>query len=257
MPEDNPFDLSGSVALVTGGNGGIGFAMARALGAAGATVAVLGRDRDKTARAVTDLGEAGIVVSGHDKELRNAEGCAAAVGEVVDRHGRLDVLVNNAGINIRKRPEEYSEAEIAQVLTVNLEVPFHLSVAAYRAWMQVHGGSIINVGSLLSQFGGAQFAPYSMAKGGLMQMTKSLATAWALEKVRVNTILPGWIDTDLTRSARQVVEGLDDKVRRQTPVGRWGEPVEFGTAVVMLASKASSFTTGTAIQIDGGYGSAI
>ena len=218
-PTSNPFDLSGSVALVTGG---IGLGMARALGSAGDTVAILGRDPEKTRRAAANLGAAGIAVSGHVFELKTARDCKSAVSEVLEHHERLDVLLNNAGINIRKLPEDYSEAEIEAILSVDLLVPFHLSVAAFRARMRSHGGSIVNIGSLLSEFGGAQFAPYSMAKGGIVKISRSLGTAWAKFGVRVNAILPGWIDTDLTKSARQVVEGLDDKVKRQMPVGRWG-----------------------------------
>ena len=257
MTASSPFDLSGQAALITGGNGGIGFGMARALGAAGATLAILGRDPVKTQRAAEDLDGMEVAVSGHVFNLKTAQDCEAAVREVLERHGRLDVLVNNAGINIRKLPEQYSEAEVEAVLSVDLLVPFYLSVAAFCAWMRDNGGSIVNIGSLVSEFGGAQFAPYSMAKGGIVQMTRSLATAWAKHDVRVNAILPGWIDTNLTKSARQEVEGLDDKVKRQTPAGRWGLAEEFGTATVMFASRASSFTTGTTIRIDGGYGAAI
>ena len=132
-----------------------------------------------------------------------------------------------------------------------------MSVAAYRVAMCQSGGSIINIGSLLSTFGGEKFAPYSMAKGGLVQMTRSMAVAWARENVRVNAILPGWIETDLTRSARETVLGLNEKVLCDTPFGRWGRPEEISGAAVMLAGAASGFTTGATIRIDGGFGIAI
>lgn len=253
----NMFSLDGQIALVTGGNGGLGLAIAEALGAAGASVAIVARNPRKTEAAVAHMREAGSAATGHVWEIGDATACKAAVADVVDRCGRLDILVNCAGVNLRKRPEDYDEDEVAHILQVDLLAPFHLSVAAYRLTMRGNGGSIINIGSLLSTFGGAQFAPYAMAKGGLVQMTRSMAVAWAADGVRVNAILPGWFDTDLTKSAREAVPGLNEKVLRDTPAERWGKPEEIGGAAVMLASRSSSFTTGASICIDGGYGVAI
>ena len=254
---ENMFSLEGQVALVTGGNGGLGFAIAEALGNAGASVAIVARNEVKTEEAVARLRASGIAASGHVRELGSKAACQAAATDVLDSTGRLDILVNCAGVNIRKRPEDYEEEEILEILSVDLIAPFHLSVAAYRLAMRKEGGSIINIGSLLSTFGGAQFAPYAMAKGGLVQMTRSMAVAWASDGVRVNAILPGWFDTDLTKSARQVLPGLNEKVLHDTPAGRWGKPEEVGGTAVMLAGRTSSFTTGATICIDGGYGIAI
>jgi 2-deoxy-D-gluconate 3-dehydrogenase len=115
------------------------------------------------------------------------------------------------------------------------------------------GGKIINTGSMLSIFGTAYAAPYAASKGGIVQMTKALASAWAKDDIQVNAILPGWIDTELTRNARAQVEGLHDRVLARTPAGRWGEPSDFAGIAVFLASKASDFVSGAAITVDGGY----
>lgn len=250
-------ELEGRTALVTGGNRGIGLAMARALGIAGAAVAIVARDRARTDEAIADLQAEGIDASAHIVELSDRASCQAAVAAAVRRHGQLDILVNNAGINIRKRPELYSEEEIERVIATDLLVPFHLAVSAYQACMETRGGKIINVGSLLSTFGGAVFAPYSAAKGGLLQLTRSLAIAWAPQDIQVNAILPGWIDTDLTVSARREVAGLNEKVLTRTPAGRWGDTKDFGAAAVFLAGPGSRYITGTSISIDGGYSVAI
>ncbi len=197
------------------------------------------------------------MASGYAIALREREACDGLVADIINAHGSLDVLVNNAGVNIRKRPEEYDESEIHEVLETDLLVPFHLSVAAYLACMRERGGKIINVGSLLSEFGGAQFSAYAAAKGGLLQLTRSFAVAWAPDNVQVNAILPGWIDTDLTVSAREQVPGLNEKVVDHTPAGRWGRPHDFMKAVVFLAGPGSEFVNGSAITVDGGYGVAI
>jgi 2-deoxy-D-gluconate 3-dehydrogenase len=255
MTADAPLD--GRVAIVTGGNGGIGLALAIALGRAGAIVAIIGRDEAKNRVALASLQTSGVQASAHRHVLGGREECRRAVDDVVEVHGRVDVLVNNAGINIRKRPEAYTEAELAAVLGLDLIAPFHMCVAAYDAWMGTSGGSIVNIGSLLSVRGGALFAPYAMAKGGLVQMTRSLAVAWAQQGIRVNAILPGWFDTDLTLSARREVAGLDEKVIRQTPLGRWGDPDELGAAVVMMAGPGGSYVTGSVLSVDGGYGASL
>ena len=246
------FDLSGKVALVTGGNSGIGLAMARALGTAGAAVAVAGRNADKNAAAVDGLARAGIRAIAIPVDVRDPLSCRAMVDGTADQLGGLHVLVNNAGTNIRKAPETYSLAEWRDILDTNLTSVFVSSQAAHPH-MRLAGGKIINIGSMMSMFGAAFAAPYGASKGGVVQLTRSLATAWAKDGIQVNAVLPGWIDTPLTRQAREDVDGLHDRVLARTPAGRWGAPEDLAGIAVFLASAASDFVTGVAIPVDGGY----
>ena len=244
----NPFDLSGRVAVVTGGNGGIGLGMARGLAAAGAKVVVAGRNAQKGAAAAQAIG--GIAI---EADVLDEASCRALVSQTVARLGRLDILVNNAGINIRKQPQDYSLAEWHRVLDSNLTSAFACAQAAYPEMAKARGGKVINIGSMMSIFGAAFTTPYAASKGGMVQMTRALACAWAKDNIQVNAVLPGWIDTDLTRNARQEIAGLHERVLARTPAGRWGDPADFAGIAVFLASAASDFLTGTAIPVDGGY----
>jgi 2-deoxy-D-gluconate 3-dehydrogenase len=167
----------------------------------------------------------------------------------------LDILVNNAGTNIRKAPQEYSLEEWRFLMDTNLTSAFLCSKAAYAPMVKSGGGKIINIGSMTSIFGAPFAAPYGATKGGIVQFTRALASAWAKDSIQVNAVLPGWIDTDLTRQARKDVPGLHDRVVARTPAGRWGVPQDFAGIAVFLASRASDFLTGTAIPVDGGYSS--
>jgi 2-deoxy-D-gluconate 3-dehydrogenase len=247
------FDLSGKVAIVTGGNGGIGLGMARGLAQAGAAVVVAGRQGGKNAAAVKELQALGARAAAVEVDVTREAACGAMVREAVERFGRLDILVNNAGTNIRKQPQEYSVAEWHTVIDTNLTSAFMCCQAAYPAMVRAGGGKIINIGSMMSIFGAPFTTPYAASKGGMVQMTKALATAWAKDNIQVNAVLPGWIDTDLTRKAREQVAGLHDRVVARTPAGRWGTPDDHAGIAVFLASAASDFVTGTAIPVDGGY----
>ncbi len=248
------FDLKGRVAIVTGGNGGIGLGMAKGLAVAGATVVIAGRNQEKSAQAVEQIaalkkGEARPFAV----DVTDEASVKAMVAKTVEACGRLDILVNNAGINIRKPPDQLSLAEWREVLETNLTSAYLCSHAAYPAMKTAGGGKIINIGSMMSIFG-ASFTPaYAASKGGIVQFTKACACAWAKDHIQVNAVLPGWIDTELTVRARQQVEGLHENVLKRTPAGRWGVPDDFRGITVFLASAASDFVTGTAIPVDGGY----
>jgi 2-deoxy-D-gluconate 3-dehydrogenase len=243
------FDLTGKVALVTGGNGGIGLGMAKGLADAGATVMVAGRDADKNRRAVGVLGRKADAIA---VDMAEESGARAAVDAAANKFGRLDILVNNAGINIRKAPQDYTLEEWHRVLNINLTSLFVCCQAAYPH-LRARGGKIINIGSMMSIFGASFAAPYGASKGGVVQLTKSLAAAWAGDNIQVNAVLPGWIDTELTKGAREQVAGLHVKVLARTPAARWGTPQDMAGIAVFLASPASDFITGTAIPVDGGY----
>jgi 2-dehydro-3-deoxy-D-gluconate 5-dehydrogenase len=251
------FDLTGRVAVVTGGNGGIGLGMARGLAAAGARVVIAARNERKSAAACEALAAAGGDAVAIRADVADDGSVTALMEETVRRCGRLDILVNNAGTNVRKPAHEATLEEWRLVMDTNLTGVFLCSRAAYREMKRVGGGKIINVGSLLSTFG-ASFAPaYGASKGGLVQLTKSLAVAWAADRIQVNAVLPGWIDTDLSRDARRQVPGLEERAIARTPSGRWGRPDDLSGIAVFLASAASEFITGAAIPVDGGYSVAL
>jgi 2-deoxy-D-gluconate 3-dehydrogenase len=247
------FDLKGKVAIVTGGNGGIGLGMARGLATAGAHVVVAARDAAKSRAAVAELNRLGSGARAIPVDVTDEAAVTALISATREQYGRIDVLVNNAGTNIRKPAHELTLAEWHRVLDTNLTSAFLCARAVYPVMKAGGGGKIINVGSMMSIFG-ASFAPaYGASKGGMVQLTKSLATAWARDNIQVNAVLPGWIDTDLTRRARQEVAGLNDNVLRRTPAGRWGVIDDLAGVAVFLASPASDFVTGAAIPVDGGY----
>jgi 2-dehydro-3-deoxy-D-gluconate 5-dehydrogenase len=247
------FDLSGRVAVVTGGNGGIGLGMAKGMAAAGASVVVAGRDAAKNAAAVKELQGLRAKATAIPVDVLKEDSCRSLVGETVKAFGRMDILVNNAGMSIRKQPEQYALAEWHTVLDSNLTSAFLCSQAAYPELKKGGVGKIINIGSMMSIFGAAFATPYAASKGGMVQMTKAMATAWAKDNIQVNAILPGWIDTALTRRAREQVPQLHESVLRRTPAGRWGDPGDFAGIAVFLAAPASDFITGAAITVDGGY----
>ena len=249
----NLFDLTGKVAIVTGGNGGIGLGMAMGMARAGASIVVAARNAEKSAGAVAQLESLGVAAAAVSVDVTDAGSIAAMVESVVTQFGQIDILVNNAGTNIRKRPEDLSESEWHQVMDTNLSSAFLCSKACYPHLKAGAGGKIMNNGSMLSIFGTPWGSAYAATKGGIVQLTKSLATAWAADNIQVNCFLPGWIDTDLTRAARSQVDGLHDRVLGRTPAARWGDPADFEGIAVFLASRASDFVTGTAIPVDGGF----
>jgi len=247
------FSLSGKVALVTGGNGGIGLSMALGLAKAGARVVIAGRNPSKGAGALQRLEAEGVTGRFLELDVSDESACADAVRDLAKAEGRLDILVNNAGINVRRAPEIFDLADWHRIIQINLTAAFVCAQAAYPALKASGNGKIINIGSMTSIFG-ASFAPaYGASKGGIVQLTRSLAVAWAPDNIQVNAVLPGWIDTDLGASARQDVAGLNDKVMSRTPAGRWGIGEDFEGIAAFLAGPGSQFITGTAIPVDGGY----
>jgi 2-deoxy-D-gluconate 3-dehydrogenase len=245
------FDLTGRAALVTGGNGGIGLGMAAALAAAGAKVAIAGRNAQKNDAAAKRLGGGAFALAVAD--IADERACRGMVGEAAERLGRLDILVNNAGMSIRKLPQDYSLAEWHKVMETNLTSAFVASQAAYPHLKRAGGGKVVNIGSMMSIFGASFTVAYGASKGGIVQLTRALACAWAKDNIQVNAVLPGWIDTALTQSARREIAGLNERVVARTPAGRWGTPDDMGGIAVFLCSRASDYVTGTAIPVDGGY----
>ena len=248
-----PFDLSGKVALVTGGNGGIGKGIALGLARAGSNIAVAARNQDKSARAVAELEALGIQAISIRCDVTDDDDVDAAVAACVERFGGLDIVVNNSGINVRKLPHELDLAEWQTIIDVNLTGVFLMSKAAYPEMVKRGGGKVINIGSMMSIFAHETLAPYAASKGGVVQFTKACASAWAKDNIQVNTIMPGWIATDMTETLRINVPERYETIRARTPAQRWGRPDELAGTAVFLATSASDFVTGTAIPVDGGY----
>jgi 2-dehydro-3-deoxy-D-gluconate 5-dehydrogenase len=251
------FDLRGRVAIVTGGNGGIGLGIARGLAQAGADIAVAARNADKTRAAVDQLASLGVRAVGLQADVTSAPDVERMVAATVEALGGVDILIANAGMSIRKAPETYSLDEWTTVITTNLTGVFACCHAVYPAMKARGGGKIVTIGSMTSIFGLDMAAPYTATKGGVMQLTKSLASAWARDNIQVNCILPGWIDTDLTIGARRAIPGLQESVLDRTPAKRWGRPEDLAGAAIFLCSPASDFVTGTALPVDGGFSSSM
>ncbi|HEY5280256.1 MAG TPA: glucose 1-dehydrogenase [Pseudolabrys sp.] len=247
------FDLTQRVAFVTGGNGGIGLGMAKGLAEAGATVVIAGRNKAKAEKALAALKDYGGTADFVELDVLDENSCRKAIDGTAERFGRLDILVNNAGTAVRKQPQDLTAADWHHVMNTNLTSAFICSQAAYQHMLRAGGGKIINIGSMMSIFASSYAAPYAASKGGIVQMARAMATAWAKDNIQVNCILPGWIDTELTVKAREQVAGLNERVLARTPAARWGVPEDFAGIAVFLASRASDFVTGAAIPVDGGF----
>lgn len=243
------FDLAGKVALVTGGNSGLGRAMALGLVEAGASAAVTGRDTVKNEAMAQDLGSAGLVITG---DVREEESVIAVVDEVVRNLGHIDVLVNNAGNFVGGSVLDLDVSAWHAVLDTHVTGAFLFAKHVSRAMVrQGHGGKIINVGSMYSLYGPPAGTPYATAKTGMLGLTRALAVELAAHRIQVNAILPGWYETGLTRGAPASEWG--ERIRRKTPAARWGQPQDLVGPLVFLASAASDFVTGVALPVDGGY----
>lgn len=249
----SPFDLGGKIAIVTGGNGGIGLGMARGLAGAGATIVIAARNGEKSRAAVTELTNAGGRAIAVSTDVTDDKALVALADATLKQFGRIDILVANAGTTVRKPPQTISVSEWHKVIDTNLTSTLVASQSVYPAMKAAGGGKIITIGSMMSLFGASYSPAYAASKGGVVQLTRSLACAWAADNIQANCVLPGWIDTEMTQGARQQVDGLHERVLNRTPANRWGHTRDFAGIAVFLASSASDFVTGAAIPVDGGY----
>ena len=256
MASQKLFDLTGKVAVVTGGNGGIGLGIAMGLAGAGANIVIAARSVEKTAQALENIRALGVEAHGITVDVTQEPAIQRMVTSTIDHMGRLDILVNNSGIAVRAQPQELTSAQWDSVVDVKLRGAFLASKEAYAQMVKAGGGKVINVGSMYYIFGSDWGSPYAASKGGLVQLTKSLAVAWAKDNIQVNAVLPGWIVTDLTRGIQDADPNRYDNISRRIPTGRWGEPSELAGAAVFLASTASDYVTGATLAVDGGYSSA-
>jgi len=246
------FDLSGRVAVVTGGNGGIGRSIALGLAEAGAAVAVFARNEEKNQQVLSELKALGVPSLAMRVDVSNRGALEPAMDKVESELGHISILVNNAGIVclsggvLKEIPEDWD-----RVIETQLNAVFLLSKLAARSMVSHKGGKIINIGSMYSYFGSGLVPSYSAAKGAIVQLTKSMAIELAPHNIQVNAIAPGWIETDMTVPVHTMP--LNDEILARTPAGRWGQPEEIAGTAVYLASRASDFVTGTTIRVDGGY----
>ena len=249
------FDLRGKVAIVTGGNGGLGLGMAIGLARAGANIVIAARNADKTADALAKIEAIGVSARGFNLDISQEANIKTLVVDTVNDLGRIDILVNNAGIGKEGHPQNISAEDWDQVLNVNLKAAFLAAKEVYPHMKGQGGGKIINISSVYSISSSPWVVAYSTSKGGLIQLTKSLAISWAKDNIQVNTILPGWFVTDMTSTIEELNPTYYDLINRRIPSGRWGQPDDLQGAIVFLASAASNFMTGSALTIDGGYSS--
>jgi len=248
------FSLDGKLAIVTGGNGGIGKGIARGLAGAGADIVIAARNEAKTADAVAEIKrDFGVKVLGIKVDMRQGKEIDEMVKQTLDKFGRIDILVSNAGIGIHKLPQDMSLDEWDENVDINLRGFFIIAKAVYPVMKKAGGGKIISIGSMTSIFGVGALPAYGASKGGILQLTRSLAVAWASDNIQVNCILPGWINTDLSAGGKRDIPGLEEGVIARTPAGHWGDPIDLAGTAVFLASPASNFVTGVAIPVDGGY----
>ncbi len=246
------FDLTGKTAIVTGGNGGIGLGIARGLATAGASVVIAGRNEEKSNRALAELHKLGNQHLSVNCDVGRMDDIDRCVETTLDEFGEIDILVNNAGLVRGGAAEILPEDAWDEVIDINLKGTLRFCQAVYGHLKNAGGGKIINIGSMYSLFGSPGSVAYAASKGGVVQLTRSLATSWAQDNIQVNVILPGWISTDMTAAAMDN-KPFYDMIIARTPEGRFGEPDELAGAAVFLASAASDFVTGISLPVDGGY----
>jgi len=255
MTASASFDLAGRVALVTGGNGGIGRGIAMGLAEAGAAVAILGRNAEKNVRVLAELKATGVPCMAVAGDVTDRAALEPAFRHVETELGPVDILVNNAGIVslsggiLQESPESWDN-----VIETQLNAVFLLSKIAATSMARRKRGKIINIASMYSYFGSGLVPSYSAAKGAIVQLTKSMAIELAPHGIQVNALAPGWIETEMTAALRgEELKAMGDQIIARTPAARWGLPEELAGPAVFLASPASDFVTGETIRVDGGY----
>jgi len=251
-----PFDLTGRIALVTGSSQGIGFALAKALGRAGASVVLNGRDGAKLEAAAGELRDAGLHVNTAAFDVTDQQAVPAGIARIEREVGPIEILVNNAGIQRRMPLQDFPPETWAEVMHVNLDSVFYVAQAVARAMIPRGHGKIVNICSVQSELGRPSIAPYAASKGAVKMLTKGMCADWAGYGLQVNGLGPGYFETELTRPLVENKE-FSAWLCKRTPAGRWGKVDELGGAVVFLAAPASDFVNGQILYVDGGLTSVV
>jgi gluconate 5-dehydrogenase len=252
----HPFSLSSRVALVTGAYRGLGFAIARGLARAGATVILNGRKPDALAAAARSLADEGLAAGTAVFDVTDSTAVRAAVALIAAERGGVDILVNNAGIQRRHPMVDFPESEWDEIIATNLTAPFLVSQAVLPGMIERRRGKIIHIASLMSELARPTVIPYTAAKGGVRQLTRGMAVELAPHNVQVNAIAPGYFATEMNRALLDNAE-FDAWVKKRTPAGRWGQPDEIAGLAVFLASSAADYMTGQMLVMDGGMSVAL
>ena len=250
------FDLSGKVALVTGAYRGLGFAIAQGLARAGATVVLNGRRSDAVEPAVRALTAQSLKASSAIFDVTDRDAVRAAAAAIEGEHGRIDVLVNNAGIQRRGALADFSQQDWDDIIATNLTAPFVVSQAVLPGMITRKSGKIVHIASLMSELARPSVVPYTAAKGGVRQLTRGMAVELAPQNIQVNAIAPGYFATEMNRALIDNAE-FNAWVCKRTPAGRWGQPDELAGIAVFLASSASNYMTGQLLIVDGGMSVAL
>jgi 2-deoxy-D-gluconate 3-dehydrogenase len=246
------FGLHGKVAIVTGASRGLGQGIALALGEAGATVIAIGSSTKSVESTLQLLSEKNIKCFGYGCDQSDAKQIIDTVNTIIKHHGRIDVLVNNAGTIKRSPAHEFSDEDWNDVINVNLNGVFTFCREAGKQMLKQESGKIINIASLLSFSGGITVPAYAASKGGVAQLTKALANEWANKNIQVNAIAPGYFETDNTFNIRQD-KARFESISSRIPSEKWGQPDDLGGAAIFLSSQASSYVNGHVLLVDGGW----
>lgn len=246
--------LEGKIAIVTGGNGGIGLGIAEGFANEGAKVIVASRNKEKNKFAIEKIKKISKDSESFELDVNNQESINKLVDFTLEKYGNIDILVNNAGISRRSdEPHLLSRGDWNDVIDTNLNSIHHMTSAIFPQLKKNKSGKIINIGSMMSIFGNANSAAYAASKGGVVQYTKSCAIAWAKYNIQINAILPGWIVTDMTNEFKKVNPKRYATIAGRTPAERWGQPKDMAGTAIFLSSEFSDFVNGVSIPVDGGY----
>jgi len=248
----NLFDLTGKVALITGAVHGLGMAMAKGLGNAGATIVVNNYSADSLSEALAEYKASGLKAYGYVFDVTDENAVKEAVVKIEKEVGPIDILVNNAGIIKRTPIIDMEVTDFNAVIQVDLVAPFIVSKTVAKGMIQRGGGKIINICSMMSELGRDSVSAYAAAKGGLKMLTRSMATEWAKHNIQTNGIGPGYFATSQTAPIRVDGHPFNEFIISRTPAGRWGDPEDLQGAAIFLSSKASDFVNGHVVYVDGG-----